>query len=115
MADAEEKVRRTLHVRFTLPGGDPQHLLSMMQASAPFFQAFGGMQMKLLQNGDDPARFVQVIEYEVPAAIEQNRQQIASDPRVQAYIQAMRTMVPGGVEVDVYREVGVDKGGKGRA
>jgi hypothetical protein len=89
-----------------LAGGDPQQLAAMMQAAAPFWQAFGGVRMRLLHNADDPARFVQVIEYETPASFEVNRQQIASDPRVQAYLAAVRTMVPGAVEIDVYREVG---------
>jgi hypothetical protein len=106
MADRDEKVRRVLHVRFTLSGGDPQQILAMMQAAAPFYQAFGGVQMRLLHNADDPGRFLQVIEYDAPAALEQNRQQIASDPRVQTYLQAMRTFVPGTVELEVYREVG---------
>jgi hypothetical protein len=107
MANDEPKVRRVLHVKFTLPGADPQQLNGMMQAVAPFYQAFGGMRMTLLHNADDPARFVQVIEYETPASFEVNRQQIASDARVQTYLQTMRTFVPGGVEVDVYREIGV--------
>jgi hypothetical protein len=64
------------------------------------------MRITLLQNADDPGRFVQTIEYDTPAALEVNRQQIASDPRVQAYLQGMRMLVPGGVEVEVYRDVG---------
>ena len=55
-----------------------------------------------------PARFVQVIDYEIPAAFEANRQQVAGDPRVQAYLAAMRALVPGAVEVDVYRAIGAD-------
>jgi hypothetical protein len=106
MPNDEPKVRRTLHVKFTLAGGDPQHLHQMMQAAAPFWQAFGGVAMKLLQHADNPGRFMQVIEYETPAAFEQGRQQIASDANVQAYVQALRTFVPGAVEVDVYRDVG---------
>jgi hypothetical protein len=112
MTNDEPKVRRTLHVKFTLPGGDPQQLLNMMQAAAPFYQAFGGVSTKLLQHADNPGRFIQVIEYETPAAFEQGRQQIASDTNVQAYVQAIRTFVPGAVEVDIYRDVGgeVEKG-----
>ena len=37
--------------------------------------------------------------------MEINRQQIASDPRVQAYLQAWRTMLPGAIEIDVYKVV----------
>jgi hypothetical protein len=112
MANDEPKLRRTLHVKFTLPGGDPGQLLQMMQAAAPFWQAFGGARMTLLQHADNASRFVQVIEYETPAAFEQGRQQIASDTNVQAYVQALRTFVPGAVEVDIYRDVGGEAEGQ---
>ena len=57
------------------------------------------------ENVDDPARFIQVIEYEADEAVEINRQRIASDPRLQGFLQAWRAMLPGAVEVDVYQEV----------
>ena len=60
---------------------------------------------RLLQNVDDPARFVQEIEYELPEVVEFNRQRVASDPRVQAYLQTWRSMLPGGIEIDVYQEI----------
>jgi hypothetical protein len=37
--------------------------------------------------------------------MELNRQQIASDPHVQAYLQAWRSMFPGAIEIDVYKKV----------
>jgi hypothetical protein len=47
-----------------------------------------------------------VIEYEAPESMEINRQRIASDVRLQTYLQAWRAMLPGGVEVDVFMDVG---------
>ncbi len=103
--DNERKVRRTLHLRFTLPGADAEQLLSLMRAAAPFYQMFGNAEFKLLRNADDPAKFIQVIEYETPESFEINRQSIASDMRFQAYLQAWRTMLPVALEIDVYEEV----------
>lgn len=105
MADGDEKVRRILHFRFIVTGGDPAQLFSLMKAAAPMYAMFGSAQMRLLQNVDDPSRFIQVIEYETPETMETSRQRIASDPRVQTYLQAWRTMMPGAVEVDVFQEV----------
>ena len=59
---------------------------------------------RLLKNVDDPARFIHEIEYESHEVIELNRQRVASDPRVQAYLQTWRSLFPGGVEIDVYQE-----------
>src|SRR5437763_16469755 len=65
-----------------------------MKSAAPFYEAFGARRMRLLQNVDDPARFVHEIEYEAHELIEVNRQRVASDPRVQASMQAWRSLFP---------------------
>ena len=101
----DTKVRRTLHFRFSVAPLDPAQVMSHLKSLGPWYEMFGGMRVQLLQNVDDPARFIHVIDYETPEAVELSRQQIASDPKVQAYLQTWRALVPGGVEVDVYRDV----------
>ena len=105
MSDEEVKVWRTLHLKFTLPGADSEQLSSMMRSAAPFFQMFGKAHFRLLQNADDATKFIQVVEYETPEALELNRQSLASDLRFQTYLQMWRAMLPGGLEIDVYQEV----------
>src|ERR1700681_2098046 len=99
------KVRRTLQMRFTLPTGDSAHLIAMIKAAAPMYQMFGNAQVRLLQNVDDPMKFIQLIEYEADEGWELNRQRLAGDARMQAFVQGWRAMFPGGLEVDVYQEV----------
>ena len=77
----------------------------MMKAAAPFLEAFGSTRVRLLQNVDDPARYIQEIEYDTHEELEINRQRIASDPRFQAYVQTWRSMLGGAVEIDVYQTV----------
>jgi hypothetical protein len=105
MAAGESKVVRTLHFKFTLPAGDPAQLSALIKSAKPFYEFFGTTRVHLLQNVDDPARFIQVIEYAADAEVEINRQRIASDPRLQGFLQAWRAMLPGAVEVDVFQEV----------
>ena len=102
MADGDQSIRRILHFRFTMANA-PVQVLEMLKSPAPFFQFFGEAKVQLLQNVDDPTRFIQVIEYAAPEAMEANRQQMASDPRVQAYIQTWRAMFPGAIEIDIYK------------
>jgi len=106
MATESETVRRTVQLKFTLPAANSAHLASIVKSAAPFYEAFGGRRVRLLQNVDDPGRFVHEIEYETHAVIELNRQRVASDPRVQAYLAAWRTLLPGSIEIDVYHEAG---------
>ena len=100
----ETKIRRTLHFKFTLTGA-PEQMVAMIKSAAPLYQMFGDATVRLLQNVDDPGRFLQEIEYDAPAALEQNRQQVASDPRVQSYLQAWRSMFPGAIEIDVFKVI----------
>lgn len=100
----EPKIRRTLHFRFTLAGASEQ-MIAMIKSSAPLYQMFTDAKVRLLQNVDDPSRFLQEIEYDAPESMELNRQQLASDPRVQTYLMAWRSMFPGGVEIEVFKVI----------
>jgi len=105
MANGDNRVRRTLHLRFTLAAAEPAQILAMVRAATPFYEFFGSRDVKLLQNVDDPSKYIQVIEYETDETLEVNRQRIASDPRMQGYLQAWRAVMPGAVEIDVFKEV----------
>jgi len=105
MSTEGTKVRRTLQLRFTLPTSDSGQIAAMIKAAAPFYQMFGNAKVRLLQNVDDPSKFVQEIEYEAQEEWELNRQRIAGDVRMQTYLQAWRTMLPGAPEIDVYQDV----------
>jgi hypothetical protein len=105
MANDSQTVRRTVQFKFTLPSANSGQVASLMKSATPFYEAFGARRMRLLQNVDDPARFVHEIEYETHELIEVNRQRVASDPRVQASMQTWRSLFPGLVEIDVYQEI----------
>jgi hypothetical protein len=100
-----DNVRRTVQIKFTLTGADPSHLLALAKSAAPFLEMFGPTKIRLLQNVDDKSRFVQLVEYEAPKSMEQNRQRFASDPRFQTYMQTWRTFLPGAAEIDVFEEI----------
>ncbi len=102
---AEQKtVRRVLHFQFTLPSADTAQLFAVMKNSTPYATIFGEMHVRFLQNADDPSRIIQIVEYDAPESMEANRHSIASDPRVLAYLQAWRALMPN-VQMDVYREI----------
>jgi hypothetical protein len=101
----EKTVRRILHFKFTMPSAEgAQLLLKMLKSSAPYATIFGEVNVRFLQNADDRAKILQIVEYNAPETIEANRQSLASDPRVQAYLQVWRSMAPN-VEMDVYQEI----------
>jgi hypothetical protein len=103
--DSEKNVFRVLQLRFTLPTADPTQFITLIKAAEPYYELFGGRQVRLLQNVDNPAQFIQVIHYEIHPSLETSRRQIAGDPRLQAFLQAWRQIFPGNVEIDIFREV----------
>jgi hypothetical protein len=103
--DSDKRVMRVLQLKFTLPTAEPTQFVAFIKATAPYYELFGGKQVRLLQNVDHPAQFIQVIDYEINESFETNRQQIAGDPRLQAFLQAWRQMFPGTVEVDIFRDI----------
>lgn len=105
MSSEDGKVRRVLFLKVTLPTSDASHVVSMVQATAPFYGLFGGTNIRILQNVDDKAQFIQEIEYETAEAFEINRQRIASDLRVQTYIQAWKTVLGGVLDLEVYEDL----------
>ena len=79
MTNEEPRVRRTLQLRFTLPTADSAQLVAMIKAATPFYQMFGKAEVRLMQNVDDPTKFVQQIEYEANEDWELSRQRIAGE------------------------------------
>ena len=51
----EKKVGRTLQLKFTLPTAEPDRLMALIKAAKPYYELFGGKQVRLLQNVDHPA------------------------------------------------------------
>ena len=107
MANEEQPtVRRTLQLRFTMPATDTTQFVAMIKAATPFYQMFGKAEVRLLQNVDDPAKFIQEIEYEAdpgwetqPAAHRQRRTDagLSADLAHDVPRRAGDRRVPGGV------------------
>jgi hypothetical protein len=105
MAEGREtSIRRVLQLRFMLPTADPAALVAFINATKPYYELFGGHHTRLLQNVDRPTQFTQILDYEIDAALETSRQQVAGDPRLQALLQSWRAIFPS-MEIDIFREV----------
>ena len=104
MADGPSSVTRFLHIKFRAPAADMTQMLPMMKMALPMLEAMGA-RVRLMRNADDPAQFVQIIEYQMDPTLEANRQKVASDPVIRNYMHAWRAVFPGPMEMDVYEDV----------
>jgi len=104
MADPEPRLKRVLQMRLRALG-DAAQVLALIRSAGPFYRNLGTGQFRLLQNVDDPAQIVIEIEYEAHAALELNRQKIASDPVVRSFLQGWRAILAGSADMDVFEDV----------
>lgn len=104
MSEPESTLKRVLQMKLRALG-DPAQVLALIRSAAPFYRSLGGTQFRLLQNVDDPAQLVIEIEYEANAALELNRQKVASDPMVRSFLQGWRVILAGTADMDVYEDV----------
>jgi hypothetical protein len=106
MADEPMKLRRTLLLRLKAPTPDAAKMLgAMMQNTAAMYKTFGDAKVRLLRNADDPTQFLQIIEFQADQAVERSRQKMASDPAMQNFLLAWRSMFPGAADAEVYEDV----------
>lgn len=104
MAETEDSVKRILQIKMRTVG-EPAQVLTLVRSAAPFYRTMGAARFRVLQNVDDPAQIVIEIEYETVAALELNRNKVASDPMVRSFLQGWRAALAGNADMDVYQDV----------
>jgi len=104
MAEPEQDFKRLLQIKMRALG-DPKQVLALIRGAAPFYRTLGGTGFRVLQNVDDPAQLLIEIEYAAHAALELNRQKVASDPMVRTFLQGWRAILAGSADMDVYQDV----------
>ncbi|HSP49200.1 MAG TPA: hypothetical protein VLN61_03255 [Pseudolabrys sp.] len=104
MTEPAEDLKRVLQIKMRALG-DPKQVLALIRGAAPFYRTFGGTGFRVLQNVDDPAQLLIEIEYAAHAALELNRQKVASDPMVRTFLQGWRAILAGSADIDVYQDV----------
>lgn len=101
---AENHLKRVLQIKIRALG-DAGQVLPLIRSAAPFYRTLGGAAFRVLQNVDDPAQLTIEIEYAADAALELNRQKVASDPMVRTFLQGWRAILAGSADMDVYQDV----------
>ncbi len=101
---AENHLKRVLQIKIRALG-DAGQVLPLIRSAAPFYRTLGGAGFRVLQNVDDPAQLTIEIEYAADAALELNRQKVASDPMVRTFLQGWRAILAGSADMDVYQDV----------
>lgn len=95
--------RFELHLRIRLAPGRRHDFLAFLSETIPFYEAPGGIRIRLLQNEDAPDDFIEIVEYENRETYERDQVRVASDPAMNERLVRWRALLAGAATVEVYR------------
>ena len=96
---------RILHLRIKTPKERADALFSFLKSAIPFYESPGGVRVRLLRRIEDPSQFIAVIEYDSMEAFDKDQHRVDNDPQMRGYLQAWRSLLDEGVEVETYEDV----------
>jgi quinol monooxygenase YgiN len=95
--------RDELHLTGRAAPGRRADLTAFLIEAIPFYEAPGGIRVRMLLDVTDEDRFVEVVEYIDQAAHDRDQQRVEQDPRMQAYLRRWRSLLDDPAEVRTYR------------
>jgi len=92
-----------LHLRGRAAAGRRSELLAFLAEAIPFYEAPGGIRVRLLWDVADQDRFIEVVEYADAAVHDRDQQRVERDPQMGEYLRRWRALLDGPPEVVTYR------------
>jgi len=96
-----------LHLRLTVKPGRRDDFLAFLKEAIPYYESPGGIEIKLVQDFDNPHRFVEVVHYRDEAAYFADQHRVDADARMREYIEKWRSFLVEPPASEVYRDVNV--------
>lgn len=94
-----------LHLRFRTKPGNAESLLAFLRRAVPYYEAPGGIRVRLLQSVKDPDSFVEIVEYETKDAFDRDQQRVANDPEMRALLSEWRDLLAESAVVESFQEL----------
>ena len=92
-----------VHLRGRAAPGRRPDLVAFLTEAIPFYEAPGGISVRLLWDVTDEDRFVEVIQYADRATHDRDQERVERDPEMLAYLDRWRSLLDDSVEVTTYR------------
>lgn len=91
-----------LHLRLTVKLGRRDEFLAFLRDAIPYYESPGGIEVSLLQDYDNPHRFIEIIRYRDQAAYVDDQRRVDADPRMRDYIERWRALLAEPPVAEVY-------------
>ena len=92
----------TLVLAGRVPPGGRAALESFLTEATPFYEAPGGIRVRLLWDRAEPDSFVEIIEYADEAAYAADQHRVDEDPAMAAHLTRWRSLLAGPPTVTTY-------------
>lgn len=96
-----------LHLAGRVPDGGRPALEAFLAEATAYYEAPGGIRVRLQWDRADPGRFLEIMEYADEDAYEADNARVEQDPEMRAWLARWRALLDGPVVVTVYDDVPV--------
>ena len=94
-----------LHLRIRLKAPHPDSLIAFLKWAVPFYEAPGGIRIRLLRNTRDPQEYIEIVEYDSRKTYEEDQHRVEHDPQMKKLLLEWRSLLTGDIKTEVYEDV----------
>lgn len=91
-----------LHLRCRVRAGLRDAFFAFLKEATPFYEAPGGIRVRLLEDRADDHRFIELVEYADAATFQRDQERVANDATMKALLARWRELLAEPPEVEVY-------------
>lgn len=95
--------RIDLHLRIRVLPGRRDDFLAFLREATPYYEAPGGITIRLLEDLADDHHFIELVLYDNEEAYRRDQDRVAHDPEMKRYLEQWRALLAGPPVVEVYR------------
>jgi RimJ/RimL family protein N-acetyltransferase/quinol monooxygenase YgiN len=96
--------RVDLHLRIRVSREKRAVFDAFLREAIPFYEAPGGIRVRLVEDEGDPTRLIEIVEYASVERYLADRERVTNDGTMQAYLERWRALLDGPAHVEVYHE-----------
>lgn len=82
-----------LHLRVVVRPGHRGAFLEFLEGAIPLYERPGGIRIRLLEDGEDDHRFIEVVEYADEATYRRDQERVGSDAQMRRTLERWRELL----------------------
>jgi quinol monooxygenase YgiN len=97
-----------LHLRIRVPPENRNALIAFLHEAVVYYEAPGGIRIRLLERRDAIGTFLEVVEYDSVDIYDADQERVAHDPRMRELLARWRGLLAEPPVVEIYDAISLD-------